>query len=166
MRPTIPVVCCISPLRLRYFKANMSRQVKTELGLTSRANRHHCKTNTFKLRAATLSPLSLMSFNFSTNVASLEAQTDLTPFVCDACRRSFVGGGALNYHTRTCRATKKRTGNALEKVREAWQQARETKKRRINVSSFTADPRSPHEVCTQRPYPCRLIYVDFHPWHW
>lgn len=87
--------------------------------------------------------------SLSNNMVPLEIQTESesTRFVCDPCRRSFAGSGALNYHARTCRATKKRTGNALEKVREAWQQARETKRMRMDpVPSFIPGDPPPHKV--------------------
>lgn len=86
-------------------------------------------------------------------------QAESTRFVCDACRRSFVGGGALNYHTRTCRATKKRAGNALEKVREAWQQTR-AKKRRIDLAESSSSMAAPSHEVLKTPL-LYLIFTDY-----
>lgn len=65
-------------------------------------------------------------------VTSLEAMntTTETNHTCDACGRSFLGIGPLNYHLRSCRQGKRRLQGALLKVHQVWQEKMALKKRR------------------------------------
>ncbi|KAG6905246.1 hypothetical protein DXG01_003988 [Tephrocybe rancida] len=56
---------------------------------------------------------------------------------CTACEKTFSTPGALHYHARTCRSSKKRVGGALEKVREAW---KTNKRRRLTHADVPATP--------------------------
>lgn len=57
-----------------------------------------------------------------------------TNHICDACGRSFLGIGPLNYHMRSCRPGKKRLQVALSAVHQLWQDRVAARKRRkLNI---------------------------------
>lgn len=55
--------------------------------------------------------------------------------MCNACGRSFVSLGSLNYHMRSCRSGKRQLEGALSKVHQLWQEKVSRKRRRLNPQS-------------------------------
>ncbi|KAG6915519.1 hypothetical protein DXG01_011050 [Tephrocybe rancida] len=61
---------------------------------------------------------------------------------CGYCWKTFGTESGLNYHGRTCKASKKRVGSALENLRDVWR----TKRRRLDQSSAVTALASPPKV--------------------
>ncbi|KAG6905898.1 hypothetical protein DXG01_017043, partial [Tephrocybe rancida] len=55
---------------------------------------------------------------------------------CVHCEKTFVTRSGLNYHARTCKATRKRVGSALENLKDVWRM----KRRRLNPAQKEAEP--------------------------
>lgn len=66
---------------------------------------------------------------YATSLEAMNMTTE-TNHICDACGRSFLGIGPLNYHLRSCRQGKRRLQGALSKVHQLWQERMASKKRR------------------------------------
>jgi len=48
--------------------------------------------------------------------------------VCSGCERSFAGPGPLNFHRRSCRATKRRLQGVLVKAKKLWEEKKQLKR--------------------------------------
>ncbi|KAG6904676.1 hypothetical protein DXG01_008155, partial [Tephrocybe rancida] len=65
--------------------------------------------------------------------------------ICICCEQEYTTASGLNYHARTCKATRKRVGSALHNLRDVWR----AKRRRLNPVGSDPVPHEGHSLLSQ-----------------